>query len=69
MIGRASEQPGQDGNRHEQPEIQGAAADTARASIAEEPDLELGLLKHQSTDTASVLHSITPDKERPYHDR
>ena len=69
MIGRVSEQPAQDDNRHAQPQIHAAAADTAHASISEEPDLELGLLMHHSTDTASVLHSVTLNEERPYHDR
>ena len=68
MIGRASAQPHDDGT-HAQPDMQSSAADSAPASIKEEPDLELGLLPHQNTDSASVLHSTSSDKEPPRPDR
>ena len=66
MIGRASAQP-RDDSRHVRPELQshGSAARSAPASVAEEPDLETGLLPHPDTDSASALHNAAPDEEAP----
>ena len=62
MIGRASAQP-HNGSTQKQPRSE------APAGVTEEPDLELGLLPHANTDSASVLHSSAPDKGATQADR
>ena len=64
MIGSSSARP-QDGSTGMQPEAHDGVAKSAPASAAEEPDLELGLLPHRNTDSASVLHSTASDTEAP----
>ncbi len=67
MMGRASAQP-QSNSTHMQPEVLKSTA-TAPASMAEEPDLELGLLPRPNADSASVLHSSAPDNGAARPDR
>lgn len=64
MLGSTSAQQRGE-STHLQPEARNGAATSAPASTAEQPDLELGLLPHHNTDSASLLHSTASDTEAP----